>query len=80
MSVSRTLSSPSTRSRFSKDTVLLRGAPNALFSVGVLVDAHCALDSEEPEHPELISNVTYIARKRAFVSLSHIASINLRVG
>jgi len=48
--------------------------------VGVLVDAHYALDSEEPEHPELISNVTYIARKRAFVSLSHIASINLRVG
>ena len=59
---------------------MLRGAPNALFSVGALVVEHCALDSEEPEHPEVISNVTYIARTRAFVSLSHIASINLRVG
>ena len=60
--------------------MLLRGAPNALFSVGALVVEHCALDSEEPEHPEVISNITYIARKRTFVSLSHIASINLRVG
>ena len=60
VSVSRTLSSPSTRSRLSKDTVLLRGAPNASLSVGAVVDAHCALDSKEPEHPELISNVTYI--------------------
>jgi len=59
---------------------MLRGAPNALFSVGALVVEHCALDSEEPEHPEVISNITYIARKRTFVSLSHIASINLRVG
>jgi len=48
--------------------------------VGALVVEHCALDSEEPEHPEVISNITYIARKRTFVSLSHIASINLRVG
>jgi hypothetical protein len=42
------LSSPSTRSKFGNDTVLLRSVPSQELRDGVEVVAHCALDKSLP--------------------------------
>ena len=62
----RTLSWPSTCSRFGNSTELFRSVPNTLVRVGLIEVAHCASDSGALV--QLISNVT-CAREIIFVSL-----------